>query len=312
MKITLISGVLALLVMTSIAAAQNKLYWSNTNDGPLQRADLDGSSVEYLSGAGTGILTAVDVDPFNQKVYWVEKNPNEIWRSDLDGAGAEKLIDLTGPSYGFAVDGVNEMMYWTSPSGEVFGASASGGSVNSLVTGLGYCTEIALDVNGGKMYWVESDGDYPIRSANLDGTDVAVIHALGGGATCNALALDLLNERVYVAHDNPPFGSGQAIVSVGFDGTGAEYTGILPVTSMYGLEIDSSNEKMYWALTGGSIGMGTIGRSNLDGSEVEVLLSGLHRPTDIAIYIIPEPATMSLLALGGLTMLRRKKEAKHV
>jgi hypothetical protein len=64
----------------------------------------------------------------------------------------------------------------------------------------------------------------------------------------------------------------------------------------------AAQDKMYWA----DFGDDKLSRANLDGSQIEELVtSGLSTLTRIAIT--PEPATLSLPALGGLALMRRRK-----
>jgi len=53
-------------------------------------------------------------------------------------------------------------------------------------------------------------------------------------------------------------------------------------------------------------GSGTIWRSNLDGSELTALVTGLSDPWGIT-FIAPEPASLALLAVGALAALRRRR-----
>ncbi len=64
-------------------------------------------------------------------------------------------------------------MYWTDNSyygiGDIRSANLDGSGSQTLVSELDWPTGIALDLSGGKMYWVDqASGD--IRSANVDGS----------------------------------------------------------------------------------------------------------------------------------------------
>jgi hypothetical protein len=70
---------------------------------------------------------------------------------------------------------------------------------------------------------------------------------------------------------------------------------------------------MYWS----DIVAGMIERANLDGSDAEVLVTGLNGPAGIALDLsapVPEPGTLQLLGIGtmalvGYTWRHRKKNA---
>ena len=84
------------------------------------------------------------MDPVRRKVYWVRntlgknRKLGEIQRANLDGSNLETLINPN--------------------------LSTKDGQGTSIV-------EIALDVERGKVYWLEPKGNslYSLRRANLDG-----------------------------------------------------------------------------------------------------------------------------------------------
>ena len=62
-----------------------------------------------------------------------------------------------------------------------------------------------------------------------------------------------------------------------------------------GIALDIAGGKMYWA----DFERGTLRRANLDGSQQEILLSGLSGPLSLALQTGPTPvAEPSLLLLG--------------
>lgn len=71
----------------------------------------------------------------------------------------------------------------------------------------------------------------------------------------------------------------------------------------YRITIDPVGAKMYWT-AGMFAGDPLIQRANLDGADYEILPIEDTFPGGIAI--IPEPSTLALLVLGGLTPLLRR------
>ena len=71
------------------------------------------------------------------------------------------------------------------------------------------------------------------------------------------------------------------------------------------LVLDTSEGRMYWT----DYGTGVIQSASMTGGPVDTLLTGLGTGSNgpYGLAITPEPATMSLLALGGLALLRRRR-----
>ena len=98
----------------------------------IQRANLNGSSVQDLVTTGLEFPIGIALDVSGDKMYWtVTGDTGKIQRANLNGSTVEDLI----------------------------------------TTGISFPRGIALDVSGGKMYWTDS-GTAKIQRANLDGSSV--------------------------------------------------------------------------------------------------------------------------------------------
>ena len=86
------------------------------------------------------------------------------------------------------------------------------------------------------------------------------------------------------------------------DGTGVTDLITTGLGEPSGLALDSQRGTMYIT---DSLN-GRILRANLDGTGLTELVSGLENPLDIA-FVVPEPTTLTLLALAGLSSLRRRR-----
>ncbi len=115
------------------AAAESKLFWTDSDLNTIQRANLDGSGVEeVVNDLGDPVPIAIDVT--GGKMYWIDtvsgfSGTTAIRRANLDGSEVENLV----------------------------------------TTGLSLPKDIALDVGDGKLYWVQTDS---IQRANLDGSGI--------------------------------------------------------------------------------------------------------------------------------------------
>ena len=82
----------------------------------------------------------------------------------------------------------------------------------------------------------------------------------------------------------------------------------LPAPS--GLTLDLEAGKMYWTDYGtNGVANGDIRSANLDGSDPQVLVSGLNGP--FSITLVPEPSAICLVAIAACTLARRRRRLRH-
>src|SRR5713226_7109491 len=131
-----------------VDVARGHIYWTNmgnpkANDGTIDRADLDGTNVTNVVPPGaTWTPKQLQLDAKNRKLYWSDREGMRVMRSNLDGSKIETLVDT---SQGDARPGADARKW---------------------------CVGIALDVEGGKLYWTqkgaEKAGQGRIFRANLE------------------------------------------------------------------------------------------------------------------------------------------------
>src|SRR6202142_978065 len=124
------------------------LYWTNmgnptANDGSIERANIDGNNTSHIvRSGGTFTPKQLQLDRKNRKLYWSDREGMRIMRANLDGSKIETLVDT---SQGDARPG-KDAKKW--------------------------CVGIALDIEGGKIYWTqkgpEKAGQGRIFRANLE------------------------------------------------------------------------------------------------------------------------------------------------
>ncbi len=121
---------------------------------------------------------------------------------------------------------------------------------------------IAVDLAGGKMYWTDSS-QKAIRRANLDGSNVETLVSFPT-ASLKGIALDVAAGKMYWTDT-----SARKIQRANLDGTLIQDL----VTDSYVTEIalDTAAGKMYWLPTSQA-----IRRANLDGTNIEVLWTGVN------------------------------------
>ncbi len=172
-----------------------------------------------------------------------------------------------------------QTIYWTDiATSKIQRAKLIGGlGVEDLVTTGQVFTpvDIVLDTTSGKMYWTEaSPADFMIGRANLDGTDVG--YMIEGLISPSGIALDTDGGKIYWTD----IGSGK-IQRANLDGNLIEDLVVDGVITPMDLALDVGGGKLYW--TEASPADFMISRANLDGTNVEGLVTGLSNPSGIAL-----------------------------
>jgi DNA-binding beta-propeller fold protein YncE len=117
-----------------VDVAAGHIYWTNMgnpnlNDGSIDRANLDGGNITtIIPPGGTFTPKQLQLDKKNGKLYWSDREGMRVMRANLDGSNIETLVQ-TG-------------------SGEADRRDARR-----------WCVGIALDVEGGKLYWTQKGND---------------------------------------------------------------------------------------------------------------------------------------------------------
>ena len=170
-------------------------------------------------------------------------------------------------------------MYWVdAETDKIQRANLDGSQIEDLVTtGLFVPRNLALDVDGGKMYWTDEDwSEDRIQRANLDGSQVEDI--LTEVSSPAGLALDLATGKIYWTDTGR-----SSIGRTNLDGSQSQNLVTRSLNSPRALALDLAEGKMYWTDSGTL----RMQRANFDGSQVEdVIVSGLGYPT-IGLAIDP-------------------------
>ena len=234
-----------------------ELFFSERDTGQISRARPDGSSVqEVLSGLDSP--QKLYVDDVNRHLYWVESGARIVARSSLTGNDPVILVENLGGVTSVALDLPNGKLYWVSAWGNIGRANLDGSGEETLIAGLGAPQDLALDLTTGKMYWGNLN-EGKLQRSNLDGTQ---IEDLATGVSPSGVTLDLAAQKIYWSDQNS-----DKIVWADIDGTNA--VDLIFVTNPNGLAIDPEAGKLYW------VDSLTLRRVDLDGSNPEILLTGL-------------------------------------
>ncbi len=325
----LVAGIPVQFTNTSLGATS---YSWSFGDVSNSTSTEENPTFEYLNeGTYTVTLTAssaVGQNTFSKDVligeapatipelYYIALGDEFIRKLTLDGTGnVNDVASIAGKGgVGMAYDSVNEKIYFSDfevyPNGNIWRMNLDGSGLESIASGIGDPYAIALDVAGGKVYWVDDDGN--VSKANLDGSNPQIGFFNVAVAQWRAIALDVENNKMYVYDVNI-----EEVYSVNMDGTNPQviitgnYGYVLMVdtvndkiyfddqnddllkvanldgsniqtvdsngTRIYGMDIDYDENKIYWS----GRDSGALNRANLDGSGHEVLKSGIASPRGI-------------------------------
>ena len=164
-------------------------------------------------------------------------------------------------------------IYWTQGHENIQRVTSEGMHQQTLLTGVLFVKDIALDVTDGKMYWTTYSFGKKIQRANFDGSHVEDV--ITGLSEPWAVALDVAAQKIYWTESHP-----SKICRANFDGSNVEVL-VSGLNTPKGIALDIANQKMYWTNSGPDL----IQRANFDGSNVEDLVSGLEHPIGIALDV---------------------------
>jgi DNA-binding beta-propeller fold protein YncE len=292
------------------SAGAAPFYWTDPGSFAVgtdlvRRANSDGSGMQtILSGLEEPRGMALDLS--RGKLYVVEPGALAIKRTNLDGTELVTFAPTHDGAADVAVDTTHGKAYWTDSDsqqiaigalgGQVMAANVDGSGVQVIAGGMIHPGGIAVDEAHGKVYWTELaghfDGNGSIQRSNLDGSNLETI--LSGIDEANGLAIDPIAGKLYW-----PELRGHKIQSANLDGSSLADV-LTGLDNPAQIDLSLSEGKMYWTNGGGQT-PNAIFRSNLDGTGVETLISGVGFPFGIAV--VPEPSSVVLLGLSTVSML---------
>jgi DNA-binding beta-propeller fold protein YncE len=268
---TIVSGLRGTPDGIVVDIAGGYLYWTHmgvasADDGYIQRAKLDGTELtKIVPDGGTFTPKQLELDSKHGKLYWSDREGMRIMRANVDGSHVETLIE-TG--HGDA-DRANQA---------------------------NWCVGIAIDVDGGKVYWTQKGGNPPntgsIRRANLDiprGLDAA--HRSDVEVLIDSLPepidldLDLATRTMYwTDRGDPP--RGNTVSRAPMDpprGVSASMRTDVQILfgglkEGIGIALDAPGDRMYVTDLGGN-----VYAAHLDGSEHRAILTAQGSLTGIAV-----------------------------
>jgi DNA-binding beta-propeller fold protein YncE len=241
------------------------LYWTNmgnpiANDGSIFRANLDGGNITVIvPPGGTFTPKQLQIEPTSQKLYWCDREGLRVMRCNLDGSEVETLVQ-TGQSEADRHDQTR------------------------------WCVGIAVDPQGGKIYWTQKGPDnagqgrifragidIPAGETPATRTDIELLFA--DLPEPIDLDLDHMNRMLYwTDRGDPPRGNTVNRASMDTQPNTHAKSEILVTHLMegIGLALDLRGGRMFVTDLAGS-----VYSANLDGTDPRMLLAAQGNLTGI-------------------------------
>jgi hypothetical protein len=255
-----------------VDVAAGHIYWTNMgnpkqNDGSILRSDLDGKNmITIVSPGGTFTPKQLQIEKKSGKLYWSDREGMRIMRANLDGSNLETLVDT---SRGDPRPG-SDAMKW--------------------------CVGIAVDAEGGKIYWTQKGDDNAgqgrIFRANIElppdqspanRNDIELLYENLPEPV--DLDLDVANGMLYwTDRGDPPRGNTVNRAPMEPAHPNAKEPEILFTHLMegIGLALDLKGGRMFFTDFAGS-----VYSANLDGSNQKTLVAAEGNLTGIAYAEVP-------------------------
>ena len=251
----------------AIDVAAGHLYWTNmgnpkANDGSIERADLDGRNrTTIVPQGGTFTPKQIQLEKKTRKLYWCDREGMRVMRADLDGSNIETVVNTSQ------------------------GDSRPGPDATR------WCVGVAIDVDGGKLYWTQKGPDnagkgrifragidVPTGQTASNRTDIDVLY--DGLPEPIDLDLDLNNRVMYwTDRGDPPRGNTVNRAPMDSDAKDRLAPEIVLTHLMEGIGIalDLKGDRMFITDFGGN-----VLTAKLDGSDETALLVAQGNLTGIA------------------------------
>jgi len=243
------------------------IYWTNmgtlgANDGSILRANLDGTNLTTIvPPGGTHTAKQLQLDKKNRKLYWCDREGMRVMRVNLDGSNLETLIET-----GHGDEDRRDARNW--------------------------CVGIALDVDGGQVYWTQKGSDnagqgrifragldIPAGQAPSTRQDIELLY----DALPEPIDLDLdLSSRTMYWTDRGDPPRGNTVNRAPMDSRQDPEVIFNHLMEGIGLALDLKNNRMFMTDLGGS-----VYSCGIDGANTKVLQFAKGNLSGIAYAEIP-------------------------
>ena len=291
-------GVFLVCSLAGPAQASPMLCW--TAQGAIQTANRSGGAVNtvYSPNAHQG----VEHNPVTLEWFWF--NWHTIYRANLDGSNLRAVVtdnSMYNTAGDFTVDSANGHVYWTNVNGDLRRVDLDGANQQLIMTGV-VPGALEVDPVHAKLFFLQYSGNgTAIYMSNLNGSGSTYLTGISPIWKVTDLAVDIPASHIYWSET--AMSSTERVRRLGL-GPGMPTTIIdAELGYLNDVTLDPDLGKLLMVDYSG----GRILESDKNGSNLTTLVSGLSLPRHVAYSPTPEPASIALLALGCLAVLRRRR-----
>ncbi|GMT07779.1 hypothetical protein PENTCL1PPCAC_29953, partial [Pristionchus entomophagus] len=204
------------------------VYWLDITDSAIKRCRFNGSDLSIVIKEGVQqSAKTFRLDIVGRNIFWVDGETALIWIGKMDGSLAPRVLDVSTKldnPHGIAIDPIGGVLYitdWFERSSRIVKLNLDGSDAQTFyaLQDFSYPTGIDLDLEGGRLYWAESNHSL-IRSIKLDATDLLSymqasyklvqpysVSKLGNRIFCNSMAGRsfveiVLRDGILAGHDS--------------------------------------------------------------------------------------------------------------
>ena len=226
----------------------------------------------------TGTLLRSFKGHLNQ-VTEMELSSDRLTLATASWDGTVILWELSAPQQQVLIQASKRPpMYWIDATTHTLHRLV-GTEVENLAPSVQNATNLAVDINSGKLYWAEkmSERTGKIQRANLNGSNIELVKELTSSPL--DLALDTTDGKLYLMN------SWGKIQRLNLDGSDFKPNLITGLQTPNHLALDVQQRKIYWTEQMED-GTSKIKRSNLDGTDIELVKNLTSEPRGITVNSI--------------------------